>query len=86
MIMEYRSGVIHQSFMEPRYYLMVRDSNLVVSSGKRFDDMTKSSDWDDIIDVSVLSGYLSSKYWDLLDGSIYYELNFPSRSSTTISS
>ena len=55
MIMEYRSGVIHPSFMEPRYYEMVRDFNLVVSSGKRFDDMIRSSDWDDIIDVVLLS-------------------------------
>ena len=76
MIMEYRSGVIHQSFMEPRYYLMVRDSNLVVSSGKRLDDMTKSSDCDDIIDVSLLSGdIISIRYYKTLGGNLYCYLD-----------
>lgn len=77
MIMEYRSGVIlHQSFMKPRYYQMVHDFNLVVSSGKRFDDMSMSSDWDDIIDVALLSGdIISIRYYKTLGGNLYCYLD-----------
>ena len=74
MMMEYRSGVIHQSF-NPCYYQMVHDFNLVVSSGKRFDDMSMSSDWD-IIDVALLSGdIISIRYYKTLGGNLYCYLD-----------
>ena len=76
MIMDYRSGVIHQSLMKPRCYQMVNDFNLIVSSGKRFDDMSMSSDWDDIIDVALLSGdIIVIRYYKTRGGYLYCYLD-----------
>jgi hypothetical protein len=77
--MEYNSGLIHSSLTNNKYYLLLNDFNIIISSGKRFDDMC-CDDWDNVDSIDLLVGdVISIRYYKTKGGSVYCYLDFLNR-------